>query len=114
VNVIGDGAFLYYPQSLWNASQAGIQNLVVVVLNNASYRVLKLGTRRMGGPWNAEGNLPPGLDIDAPRPHIAAMAQSMGVAAERVTERAALGPALERALGADQTYVLDVHLVGGA
>jgi benzoylformate decarboxylase len=110
VNVIGDGAWMYYPQTLWSAANLDIGRLVVIVLNNASYRVLKLGTERMGGPWNARGSVPPGLDIDAPRADIAGTARTMGVTAERVESRADLRPALERAFGADRAYLVEVML----
>jgi benzoylformate decarboxylase len=96
VNGIGDGAFLYYPQTLWTAANLNLA-VVFLVLNNSSYRVLKLGVQRMGGPWTASGAYPLGLDIDAPVVDIASMARSMGVSAERVERTAEMRPALERA-----------------
>jgi benzoylformate decarboxylase len=110
VNGIGDGAFLYYPQTSWSAANLDLGSVVFLVLNNSSYRVLKIGVQRMGGPWAASGTYPPGLDIEAPGVVIAAMARSMGVQAERVAQPAELRPALERAFAAGRPYVLDITI----
>ena len=83
---------------------------MVLVLNNARYRILELGVDRMGGPWTAAGGYPPGLVIDSPLVDIAALARSFGVAAETVSHVAELRPALERAFAAGQPYVLDLHI----
>src|SRR5205823_7371563 len=72
VNGIGDGSFLYYPQTLWTAANLGLGTVLFLVLNNSSYRVLKIGVQRMGGPWGVTGDYPPGLDIIGPAVDIAA------------------------------------------
>ncbi len=108
VTGIGDGAFLYYPQTLWTAAKLELGSVVFLVLNNSSYRVLKLGTQRMGGPWSASGAFPPGLDIEGPAVDLSATARAMGVAAERVERPSDLRPALERAFGSGRPYVLDI------
>ena len=110
VNIVGDGAFLYYPQVLWTAAGLGLGSTVFLVLNNTSYRVLKLGLERMGGPWTASGAQPPGLDIQDPCVDLASVAQGFGVEAERISRVAELRPALERALGATRPVVLDLVL----
>ncbi|MDQ3810306.1 MAG: thiamine pyrophosphate-dependent enzyme, partial [Chloroflexota bacterium] len=107
VNAIGDGALMYYPQTLWTAANLGLGSVVVLVLNNTSYRVLKLGVQRMGGPWASTGVYPPGLDIEGPTLDVVAMARAMGVEAERVSQPSQLRPALERAFSAGRPYVLD-------
>ena len=83
---------------------------VTVVLNNGSYRVLKLIVGRMGGPWNDAKQSLPGLDFETPRVDFAAMAKSMGLDGERVAKTAELRPALERAFAAKRPYVVDVLL----
>src|SRR6266542_373619 len=112
VNGIGDGSFLYYPQALWTAANLELGTVVFIVLNNSSYRVLKIGVQRMGGPWDAGGAYPPGLDIEGPRVEIAATAQAMGVQAERIERPADLRPALERAFAAGRPYLLDIAVEG--
>jgi benzoylformate decarboxylase len=111
VNVVGDGAFLYYPQVLWTAANLALGSTVFVVLNNASYRVLKLGLERMGGPW--AGAQPPGLDIQNPCVDLAALARSFGLDAERLTRPDQLRPALERALSAPGPVLLECVLAAG-
>lgn len=112
VNALGDGSYLYYPQALWTAASLGLGSIVFIVLNNSSYRILKIGVQRMGGPWASSGAYPPGLDIDSPRVDIAASARSMGVAAEVVSEFGELRPALERAFAAHAPYLLDIRIEG--
>jgi benzoylformate decarboxylase len=112
VNGIGDGSFLYYPQALWSAANLGLGSMVFLVLNNSSYRVLKIGVQRMGGPWASGGAYPPGLDIEAPHVDVAATARAMGVTAEHIEHAADLRPALERAFGAGCPYLLDVAVEG--
>jgi benzoylformate decarboxylase len=110
INTVGDGAFLYYPQVLWTAASLGLDRLVFVVLNNASYRVLKIGLERMGGPWSAAGSQPPGLDIQNPCVDMVGLARAFGLQAERLTRPDQLRPALERALTASGPVLLDVAL----
>jgi benzoylformate decarboxylase len=109
VTVVGDGSLLYYPQALWSLAQLGLP-CVTIVLNNASYRVLKLIVGRMGGPWNDAKQTLPGLDFETPRVDFAAMARSMGLEGERVATTAELRPALARALAAKRPYLVDVML----
>jgi benzoylformate decarboxylase len=109
VTVVGDGSLLYYPQALWSLAALELP-CVTVVLNNGSYRVLKLIVSRMGGPWNDAKHALPGLDFETPRVDFAAMAKSMGLDGERVSKTAELRPALERAFAAKRPYVVDVLL----
>jgi benzoylformate decarboxylase len=109
VTVVGDGSLLYYPQALWSLAALELPS-VTVVLNNGSYRVLKLIVGRMGGPWNDAKQSLPGLDFETPRVDFAAMAKSMGLDGERVAKTAELRPALERAFAAKRPYVVDVLL----
>lgn len=112
VNVVGDGSLMYYPQALWNAanSQAPV---LFVVLNNGQYRVLKVITDRMGGPWNGTAAMPPGLDLTDPSVGFVALAQSMGVQAERVSSPAGLQSALKRGEHAGGPYLIDAVIEQG-
>jgi benzoylformate decarboxylase len=109
ITVVGDGSLLYYPQALWSVASLKLP-IVTIVLNNASYRVLKLIVGRMGGPWNDAKAALPGLDFESPRVDFAAMARSMGLEGERVATTGELRPTLERALAAKRPYVVDVLL----
>lgn len=109
VNVLGDGSFMYYPQALWNAANKQAP-VLFVVLNNGSYRVLKLIVERLGGPWGSSTEMPPGLDLDSPKIDFVALARSFGVDGERVEKSLELKDALERGLASNVPYLLDVVL----
>src|SRR5690606_31537313 len=85
INVVGDGTFLYYPQTLWTAAKYNIP-VTYVVLNNRSYRILKLGMRGMGGPWSPQAQFPSSLDLDQPDVDFAAVAATFSVEGTRVTD----------------------------
>ncbi|HEU5159068.1 MAG TPA: thiamine pyrophosphate-binding protein [Streptosporangiaceae bacterium] len=112
VNIVGDGSLLYYPHALWNAANRGTP-VVFVVLNNGQYRVLKLIVDRMGGPWSASGDLPPGLDIAGPPVDFVPLARSLGVAGERAATPAELRSALDRAVESGRPYLIDAVLEQG-
>lgn len=112
VNIVGDGSLLYYPHALWNA--ANVQAPVLfVVLNNNSYRVLKLILDRLGGPWARSGEMPPGLSLTGPDIDFVALGRCLGVDAERVRAPSALRPALERCLDEPAPRLVEVVLPQG-
>ena len=109
VNVVGDGSLMYYPQALWSLANMKVPVLVLIV-NNASYRVLKLIWNRWGGPWGESAALPPGLNFGEPTIDFVKLAESMGLAGERVSKTPELRAAIERGLAAGAPYVLDVRV----
>ena len=109
VVAVGDGSFLYYPHALWNLANRDLP-VLVVVLNNGGYRVLKLIVDRMGGPWSTGRENLPGLDIDGPGVDLVALASSLRVPGERVDTMAGLGPAIRRGMAASTPYLVDVRL----
>jgi len=99
VCVVGEGSAMYTPQAIWTAARHGAA-VCFVVLNNSHYGILKsfgdlLGTAGV-----------PGLDV--PGIDVIALARGFGAGGERVERAEDLPRALERALGADGPYVLDV------
>jgi benzoylformate decarboxylase len=112
VNVVGDGSLLYYPHALWNAASEQAP-VLFVVLNNGSYRVLRLIVERMGGPWNAQQRPTPGLSIGRPSVDFVAMARALGLDAERAKTPAELRSALQRGLDAARPYLVDVVIDQG-
>lgn len=85
VCVTSDGAALYVPQALWTAANQNL-NLLVIVANNSSYRVLKLNLddyrRKHGFP-----NIPyPFMDIKNPEIDFVTLATSMGVRGVRIND----------------------------
>ncbi|CAA9445139.1 MAG: Benzoylformate decarboxylase [uncultured Rubrobacteraceae bacterium] len=100
VCVIGDGSVSYSIQALWSAARYGV-GVVVVVVNNRGYSILK-------GFRNAIGidDTVPGLDV--PGIDFVHLAEGFGASGERVEEAEILGEALTRALAAGRPYLLDV------
>jgi benzoylformate decarboxylase len=89
---IGDGSLMYTIQALWTAARYRIP-VTVFVVDNRGYEVLKSGMAAYKG-----SAVPPqrlvGMDLDRPPIDIPAVARGFGVAAELVTEPAALRQAL--------------------
>ncbi len=107
VNIVGDGSFLYYPQTLWTAARYRLP-VTFLVLNNRSYRILKQGLKTMGGPWGQNGAEPPGLDIVNPTVDFVSVAKGFGVDGYRVERADDIEAVLARALERDVPVVVDV------
>jgi acetolactate synthase I/II/III large subunit len=101
VCVAGDGDFLMYPQELATAAQYGAR-LLVLIVNNGMY-----GTIRMHQERRFPGRVS-GTDLACP--DFVALAQSFGAYAERVETTEAFAPALERALAARGSTVLELRV----
>lgn len=97
VNITGDGAFGFTLQELDTARRHGLPT-VTVIHNNSAWGVIALGQKRNGF------ELGTGLDGTD---HVA-IARAFGCHAERVTDAAEVGPALERALASGLPAVIDV------
>ena len=108
VGLIGDGSALYTCQALWTAAHYRV-GAVFMILNNASYRILKQRIHGMKG-LAAQTDRYIGMDIEDPRIDFVRLAESLGVGAQRVERARDVGPALARAVGAGQPTLLDVQL----
>ena len=109
VVAVGDGSFLYYPHALWNLANRDLP-VLVVVLNNGGYQVLKLIVDRMGGPWSGGRANLPGLDIGEPGVDLVGLAASLGVPGEKVDCLSGLDRAIRRGMAATTPYLIDVRL----
>lgn len=108
VGLIGDGSAMYTCQALWTAAHYRL-GVTLVILNNASYRILKQRIYGMKG-LAAQADRYVGMDIDDPRVDFVGLAQSLGVHAERVDRIADVAPALARALAGSGPTLIDVQL----
>ena len=111
--VVGDGASLYTVQALWTAARYNIP-VVYAICNNRSYRILKVNMdtylRHMLDDRERESEYV-GMDFANPL-DLAAIAQAMGVASEKVEDAQAIGPALAKAFASGKPYLLDVSIDG--
>lgn len=105
VGFIGDGSYLYYPQSLYSAARYDL-DLTVVVPNNRNYRILKNGMLDIYGGADDDYEYV-GMDFDT-AVDLAANAESNGASGYRVDGAADLSETLSDAVGVDGPAVVDV------
>jgi benzoylformate decarboxylase len=108
VATVGDGSAMYAPQALWTAARYRLP-ITYVVVNNASYAILKSGMVTLGLP-SAKRGLYPGMDLVDPEIDYLALARAMGVTAVRVDKPAALRDALAHALAQRAPALVDVAI----
>jgi acetolactate synthase-1/2/3 large subunit len=99
VSITGDGGFMFAVAELATAVQHRIP-LVTVVFNNNQYGNVQQMQREVHG-----GRV---IASDLVNPDFPKLAESFGVAAARVSSPQALAPVLERALGADAPWLIEV------
>ncbi|MFB6250777.1 MAG: thiamine pyrophosphate-binding protein [Halobellus sp.] len=105
VGFIGDGSYLYYPQSLYSAARYDL-DLTVVVPNNRNYRILKDGMLDIYGGVDDDYEYV-GMDFDT-AVDLAANAESHGASGYRAEGAADLSETLSAAVDADDPAVVDV------
>ena len=107
VAVLGDGTALMVIQGLWNAADLELP-VKFVVLDNASYRILKVNALKLFGEAGREPL--PGMDFAKPALDFVHLAEGFGVPASRVEDPAALGGALRELFALPGPALLDVAL----
>jgi benzoylformate decarboxylase len=108
VGLIGEGSAMYAIQGLWTAAHYDLP-VVFVICNNAQYRILKSGLLAFRSEPAKQGRFV-GMDLVHPEIDFVRMAESLGVAAERVTKAQDVGPALRRALSRSGPSLLDMPI----
>ena len=111
VVTIGDGSVMYACQALWTAAHYRLP-ITYIVLNNASYAILKVGMLWMGLD-SAKRGIYPGMDLVDPEIDYVALARSLGVQAERVERPGDLWGVLEKMLAASGPTLVDVTIDRG-
>ncbi|GAC1411381.1 MAG: thiamine pyrophosphate-binding protein [Actinomycetota bacterium] len=110
VAVVGDGSTLYTPQALWTMAHHNVP-VVAVVLNNASYLILKTGLQAMNGKA-VKNDVWPTMDITDPAVDFGALATAFGVASEKVDRAADIGPAIKKAVASGAPALIEVVVDG--
>lgn len=106
--VLGEGAAMYGIQGLWTAAHYRLP-VTFVICNNAQYQILKIGAQSAGLPAARAGRFV-GMDIEAPEIDFVALARSMGVEAQRITEPDALAQQLRESFRGDRPRLFDVPI----
>jgi len=102
----GDGSAMYSIQSLWTAARMKLP-ITFVIADNGGYRIIKQRLLAFHGNDNFIG-----MDFADPAIDFAALARSLGMPAERITEAGALAPALRQAFASPGPKLLDVVVEG--
>jgi benzoylformate decarboxylase len=108
VALIGDGSAMYTIQGLWTAAREKL-NMVFVVINNSSYRILKQRTNAMKG-LAAQTDTYIAMDLDNPRVDFLKVARGLGLTAHRATTLSDVQDLLKQALRHDGPTLLDVEV----
>jgi benzoylformate decarboxylase len=83
VALVGDGSALYTCQALWTAAHERVP-VIFVILNNASYRILKQRVHALRG-HAAQADTYVGMDLVDPAIDFVGVARALGIAAERAS-----------------------------
>jgi len=108
VGLIGEGSAMYAIQGLWTAAHYDLP-VVFVICNNAQYRILKSGLLAFRSEPAKQGKFV-GMDLVQPEIDFVALAQSLGVTAERVSKAQEVGPALKQALSRHGPSLIDIPI----
>ncbi len=104
--VIGDGSSMYSIQALWTAAHKKLP-MTYVICNNMSYRIIKQRLKAFHGNDHFVG-----MDFDDPHIDFVGLANSMGVAAERIEDPAKVKPAIAAAMANPGPNLLDIVVDG--
>ena len=107
VALVGDGSAMYSIQALWTAAHLKVP-VTYVILNNQGYRIIKQRLKAFHGNETYIG-----MDFEEPPIDFVGMAQSMGVAAKRVSEPNAVRAALETAMANPGPNLIDISVERG-
>jgi benzoylformate decarboxylase len=106
VTIVGDGSAMFSIQALWTIAHHALP-ITTVICNNGGYRIIK---QRLKGFHKSDRFI--GMDFVKPSLDFVAMAQSMGMAARRITDVAEVGPVIAEAQRAGKPLLLDVVVDG--
>jgi len=108
VALIGDGSALFTIQSLWTAAHENLK-MVFVIINNASYRILKQRTNALKG-LAAQSDTYVAMDLDQPRVDFVSVARGFGLTAHKASTLSDLEELLDQALAADGPALIDIEV----
>jgi len=106
--IVGDGSIMYSIQALWTAAHHDIP-VVIAVVNNRQYGILKMNLVESGSPAAREGRFV-GMDLATPPIDYVALARSMGLEAELVEKPAEVAEATRDAFIARKPVLLELPI----
>ncbi len=109
VCLVGDGAALYSPQSLWTAARENLP-VTFVVMNNREYNVLKNFMKGQKGYAAARTNRFIAMELDQPAIDYPGLARSFGVPARRIERAVDIAPAIEAGIASRAPNLIEVMI----
>ena len=103
---VGDGSAMYSIQAIWTAAHHKLP-ITYVICNNGGYRIIKQRLKAFHGNDQFIG-----MDFVEPAVDFVGLAKSMGLEAHRISDPAALEPALRKATSTPGTKLLEVMVEG--
>jgi benzoylformate decarboxylase len=108
VALIGDGSAMYTIQALWTAAHDRIP-VIIVILNNTSYRILKQRLHAFRGHAEQVDTYV-GMELVDPPVDFVGLARSLGVEAQRAKTVAEATDLVAKGLKGDTALLIDVAL----
>ena len=105
IGYVGDGSYLYYPNTLYSAARHGV-DLTVVIPDNRNYRILKDNMGKIFDGTDEDFEFV-GMDFE-PGVDLVKNAESHGARGHLVETAEEIAPTLEEALSNDGPDVVDV------
>ena len=106
--IVGDGSIMYSAQALWTAASENIP-VVIAVVNNRQYGILKMNLVESGSAAAREGRFV-GMDLDSPPVDYVGLARSLGVDALVVEKPADVTDATRTALESSRPTLLELPI----
>ena len=106
--MVGDGSIMYSTQALWTAAHEGLP-VVIAVVNNRQYAILKMNLLESGSPAAKAGRFV-GMDLHSPPIDYVGLARSLGVDAQLVEKPADVTEAARAAFDAGRPALLEVPI----
>ncbi|MGI4880662.1 MAG: thiamine pyrophosphate-binding protein [Janthinobacterium lividum] len=104
----GDGSAMYSIQALWTAAHYKLP-IIVIVVNNRSYRILKQRTRALGGHTAASG-VYVAMDLIDPPIDFIRLSEAQGVPAVQVATLTDLQTAIRHGLQGSGPILIEVEI----
>jgi benzoylformate decarboxylase len=106
--VVGDGSMMYSVQALWTAAHEAIP-VVIAVVNNRQYGILKMNLVESGGTSVRTGTFV-AMDVDTPPIDYVGLARSLGIEALLVEKPADVTEAADAAFAAGRPTLLEIPI----
>ena len=108
VALIGDGSAMYTCQALWTAAHENVA-VVFVIINNASYRILKQRANAMRA-LAAQTDLYVGMELVNPRIDFVGLGRGLGGGAVRATTVAEVCALIKRGIAGKEPLLIDAQM----